>query len=165
MEHDVSLGRNRRCGLRFAVEAVSASIDAPRGTEFDDLARCCGIAGQPGTRRQTGARLAPWQVRAARELLLSHYAEPINIAFIARRCGVSPGHFIAAFAASMCMTPYQWLIALRIRRAKELLATTALPLAEVAVACGFYDQSHLTRTFVRAVGDPPGRWRRANRSG
>ncbi|MGJ7519755.1 helix-turn-helix domain-containing protein [Variovorax sp. LT1P1] len=48
-------------------------------------------------------------------------------------------------------------------RARELLRASDLPLAEVATACGFADQSHFTRVFSRAEGAPPGHWRRTFR--
>ena len=51
----------------------------------------------------------------------------------------------------------------RITRAKQMLLLTEDPIAEIALACGFADQSHLTRLFRRTVGRPPGVWRRQQR--
>ncbi|MCY0854617.1 helix-turn-helix transcriptional regulator [Cupriavidus sp. D39] len=51
-------------------------------------------------------------------------------------------------------------MALRLERARALLRDTALPLAQVAIACGFSDQSHFTHVFSRALGVSPGNWRR-----
>jgi transcriptional regulator GlxA family with amidase domain len=48
----------------------------------------------------------------------------------------------------------------RIERAKELLLDRSVELAEIAVACGFVDQSHLTRAFTKSEGYSPGKWRR-----
>lgn len=59
------------------------------------------------------------------------------------------------------MTPYQWLVSQRIDRARTLLRTSNAPLAEVAIACGFADQSHFTRVFASIVGATPGNWRRS----
>lgn len=55
------------------------------------------------------------------------------------------------------MTPLAFLIDLRIASARTLLADRVAP-AEVAAACGFADQAHLTRTFKRAVGTTPARY-------
>jgi AraC family transcriptional regulator len=54
-----------------------------------------------------------------------------------------------------------WLLKHRIEVAKEKLHDRRLSLSEVALACGFADQSHLTRVFTRTVGVNPGAWRRA----
>jgi transcriptional regulator GlxA family with amidase domain len=45
-----------------------------------------------------------------------------------------------------------------------LLLSTSEPLEAIALACGFADQSHMTRVFTKAIGSPPGAWRRARRS-
>jgi AraC-like DNA-binding protein len=124
-----------------------------------------GCEAQPPRRK---ARLVPWQEQAAKRLLLEHFAKPVDIGVVARRCGISRGHFIAAFASSVGMAPYQWLIHMRVERASELLLGSDLALAEVALICGFYDQSHFSRAFVRWMGLSPGRWRelaRSDRSG
>ena len=55
----------------------------------------------------------------------------------------------------------QWLLGQRIDRAKDLLLNSRLPIDEIAHNCGFADQSHFTRAFLRAIGDTPGAWRRA----
>ena len=58
------------------------------------------------------------------------------------------------------MSPFNWLRALRIERAKELLASSTLPLAEIALAVGFSTQPEFTTAFKRATGVTPGAWRR-----
>ncbi len=60
--------------------------------------------------------------------------------------------------------PHRWLLQRRIDQAKALLRETAEPLAEIAIRCGFADQSHFTRTFTRAAGVSPGAWRRSVRT-
>lgn len=56
--------------------------------------------------------------------------------------------------------PHRWLLDRRVQRAKELLPDSKLSLSDVALACGFGDQSHFTRTFTAAVRLSPGVWRR-----
>ena len=87
----------------------------------------------------------------------------IAIAELARKCGLSASHFARAFRRSVGVAPYQWLLHQRVARAKALLAETPTPLAEIAVACGFADQSHFTRVFTRLVGERPAAWRRTVR--
>ncbi|NNM71619.1 AraC family transcriptional regulator [Enterovirga aerilata] len=104
--------------------------------------------------------LASWQERRAKELIASNLAKDLTLAEVAAECRLSPAHFARAFKASTGSTPHGWLQARRIERAKELLAKQNLALAEVALACGYADQSHLTRTFGARVGMSPGVWRR-----
>jgi transcriptional regulator GlxA family with amidase domain len=113
----------------------------------------------PDPARRSTPRLAPWQHRVAMSLLCQRLESPIDMGAIARRCRMTHGHFISAFATSIGTTPHQWRISLRLMRARELLEATDLSLVEIALQCGFYDQSHFSRAFVRWMGTPPGRWR------
>jgi transcriptional regulator GlxA family with amidase domain len=74
--------------------------------------------------------------------------------------GVHQTHFSREFHRHVGLTPNGFRRRARVRRASELLLETALPLASVAQACGFNDQSHLTRTFGAALGLPPAAYRR-----
>ena len=58
------------------------------------------------------------------------------------------------------LAPHQWLTRRRVQRARELLAQTTMDLADIALACGFVDQSHFSRVFARTEKQSPGRWRR-----
>lgn len=106
------------------------------------------------------SRLSPWQLRRATELLAANLDGDLSIADIATECGLSRSYFIKAFKGSAGMTPHRWLTAHRIERACSLLAQADLSIAAVALACGFSDQSHLTRVFTQALGTTPGMWRR-----
>lgn len=106
------------------------------------------------------AKLAPWQVRRACEFIEARLDADPTIAEIAHECRLSASHFARAFRQTLGMPPHRWLMQRRIERAKDLLARGSLPLAGIALACGFVDQSHLSRMFVKQVGSTPGRWRR-----
>jgi AraC family transcriptional regulator len=107
--------------------------------------------------------LSPWQLRHAPDFLVAHLDGDPTIAELAQECGLSSGYFARAFRQTMGAAPHQWLITKRIERARELLLSGRLDLAEIAVACGFVDQSHFTRAFARHEGCAPGRWRKLNR--
>ena len=96
----------------------------------------------------------------AKSILLDNLEGDISIAQVAQACNLSRGYFIRAFRDTTGMTPYQWLLSERMNRARVLLRTSTAPLAEVAIACGFADQSHFTRMFSTIVGVAPGTWRR-----
>jgi AraC-like DNA-binding protein len=113
-------------------------------------------------RREPGG-LAPWQARRAQELMQDQLAGDPTSAELASACGMSVRHFARAFKATMGAPPHRWLLERRVERAKELLAGDNDPISDVALACGFADQSHLTRVFRAATGTSPGAWRRQQR--
>jgi AraC-like DNA-binding protein len=63
----------------------------------------------------------------------------------------------------MGAAPHNWLLTLRVEVAKQKLRDGKLSLRDVALACGFADQSHLTQVFTRSVGVSPGAWRPTDR--
>lgn len=122
------------------------------------IAHCYG-----GLRPRSVAKLstlARWQEQRAKELLAANLTGGIVLADLAQACDLSVRHFTRAFRGSTGMSPHAWLLNLRIEKTKQLLANSRRPLADIALECGFADQSHLTRVFQRSVGVTPGAWRR-----
>lgn len=121
-----------------------------------------------GQRREAGAakggKLAGWQERSAKEILAANLDGGLTIADIAQQCGLSPAYFTTAFKRSTGKSPVAWLMEQRLQRAKELLRNSGQPLMEIALNCGFFDQSHFTRHFSKTVGISPGSWRVAQQS-
>lgn len=105
--------------------------------------------------------LSKTQERVAKELLVADLSVEPTLTDVAGACGLPVRQFVEAFRNTTRMPPYRWLRAYRIERAKQLLRSSSLSLAEVSFACGFADQSHFTRTFAAATGTTPGNWRRA----
>ncbi len=81
---------------------------------------------------------------------------------MASACGLSRGYFVKAFYQTTGLPPHRWLIVQRVERAKEWMRNPNLPLSMIADACGFADQSHFSRTFMRLTGVSPRRWREDN---
>jgi AraC-like DNA-binding protein len=104
--------------------------------------------------------LAPWQYKRARDLMLENLANCPSLTQLAGACGLSNRHFLRAFKTTNGLSPHRWLLRARVQRARELLEKSAEPIADIAHACGFADQSHLTRTFGNLVGASPAAWRR-----
>lgn len=104
--------------------------------------------------------LAPWQLRRATEIFGANLAEKHLLEQIARVCKLSPSHFRRAFKQSTGLPPHQWILNARVKLACDLLLRSSTTLAEIALACGFSDQGHFTRTFSRLEGTSPGAWRR-----
>ncbi|HCE8236856.1 TPA: helix-turn-helix transcriptional regulator, partial [Pseudomonas aeruginosa] len=89
-------------------------------------------------------------------------AEPPDLDGMAEQVGLSKYHLLRAFKKATGLSPRQWSMQLRTRRALGLLRR-GLAVGEVAHALGFADQSHLTRYFTSAYGISPGRYQRAVR--
>ncbi len=91
----------------------------------------------------------------------SRLAVRLTIADIARECRLTPSYFAKAFRRTTGTSPHRYLTHIRVQEAKGLLLSSTLPLADIALICGFGDQSYFTRVFTRSVGASPGSWRRA----
>jgi AraC family transcriptional regulator len=109
--------------------------------------------------RPASVDLTP-RLRRVRDLIESALGEDLRLERLAREAGVSAHAFSQAFARAFGTTPHAYIRDRRIERAKSLLLAHDLPLAEVALHCGFASQSHLTTTFKRLVGRTPGAFRR-----
>jgi AraC family transcriptional regulator len=117
---------------------------------------------QPMTRSARGG-LAPWQERRAKELIEANLDGELPLASLAAECGLSVSHFSRAFRQTMGTSPHRWLLQRRIEAAKTMLREQKVALSDVALSCGFADQSHFTRVFTGLLGASPGAWRRAER--
>lgn len=98
-------------------------------------------------------------VRRVQSYLTDHYAENVSLNQLAQLTQLSPFHLLRVFQAQVGMPPHQYLIYLRVSRAKSLLAAQVPP-AMVAGELGFADQTHFSRQFKRIVGVPPGQFAR-----
>ncbi|WP_165799659.1 helix-turn-helix transcriptional regulator [Sphingomonas oleivorans] len=106
------------------------------------------------------AGLGPDQEKLAKDMLEAVGRSGNRLADVASACGLSIGQFARRFRATTGLPPHRWLTSMRVARARDLLAHSNLTLAEIAMRCGFADQSHLIRVFRTAMGSSPGRWRR-----
>lgn len=112
----------------------------------------CGLSAEPP---ETDDRAA-----MARDLIARDYAMIRRIPDVARRLGIGEDHLRHLFTARYGMGPGQYLLNVRIDRARDLLARSRMPLADVAEACGFRGVHHLSEAFSRVTGCAPVRWRR-----
>lgn len=111
-----------------------------------------------GGRRSSG-KLAPWQLKRAKDYIQSNLTEDISLDKLSDECGLSKSHLIKAFRNATGVPPYRWAVLQRIERAKNLMRASSLSLAEIATACGFVDLSHLSRHFKQQERTTPGAWR------
>ena len=79
---------------------------------------------------------------------------------LAREVGTHPSHLVRVFRREYGLPPHRYLVGRRLDRARPLLLA-GMPIADVAAATGFHDQSHLTRHFRALLGTTPGAFRSA----
>lgn len=97
-------------------------------------------------------------IRRARQRIDDDPTAPWSLADLARDAGVSRYQLLRAFARELGLTPHAYIMQRRLAHARRQIVA-GMALADVAVSCGFYDQSHLTRCFTRQFGVPPRRYR------
>jgi AraC family transcriptional regulator len=90
-----------------------------------------------------------------RDYVVTHMDQCIEAGALAKIADRSPFHFTRVFARSVGMTPYRYVVHLRLQRALELMRDGRHGLAEIAAARGFADQSHLSRWVRRVHGVSP----------
>ena len=97
-------------------------------------------------------------IRRALQRIEDDPSAPLSLADLARDSGASRYRFLRAFARELGMTPHAYIMQRRLSHARRLILE-GMALAEIATACGFSDQSHLNRYFVRQFGVTPRRYR------
>jgi AraC-like DNA-binding protein len=109
------------------------------------------------------AALPNWRLRRAVDFMDTHCDRRLTLLDIAQAAGLSRMYFAAQFRVATGLRPHEYLLRLRVEKAKSLLATSDLPIVEVALSVGFSSQAHFTGVFKTLAGLTPRRWRQHNR--
>ncbi|GGR76904.1 AraC family transcriptional regulator [Streptomyces humidus] len=109
-------------------------------------------------REQAG--LSDRQFTAVRELMDTRLSEPLSLEDLASAAGLGVSQFTRRFRARTGCPPHRYLVRLRVERATRLLRAGSMPIAQVAAACGFSHQEHLTRVIRSRLGTTPAALRR-----
>lgn len=107
--------------------------------------------------------LAPWQANRVKEMLATELSDDLSLAQLAKECRLSVRQLSRAFLHTFGMPPHTYRLRHRLLKARQYLMGHEYSLAEIAILCGFANQSHLTRIFQRVIGMSPGHWRRSHR--
>jgi AraC family transcriptional regulator len=86
----------------------------------------------------------------------------LDVDKLSSAASLHPAYFGRQFKRATNTSPHQFVIGRRVERAKRLLETTRQPIAEVAAACGFCHQEHLTRVFRARCGTTPSAYRKSS---
>jgi AraC family transcriptional regulator len=132
---------------RLAIESLALGV----------LAEASRVAARPAERR------APEWLQQARAFAERHFAEPLALSAVASRVGVHPVHLARTFRHAYQTTFTAYVRQLRIEFARRELAGSG-SLSDIAVAAGFCDQSHFSRSFKQYTGLTPAEYRLALQS-
>jgi AraC family transcriptional regulator len=151
-------------------ELAQAAASGTSGIGLDEAGMLLAmrLAALVGGRSQPLRRASARDRRRAVETALwldANAHEPVDLERAARRAGLSPYHFLRLFGAVVGVTPHQYLLRARLRRAARALAEDDRPVSDIALDVGFGDLSNFVRTFHRAAGVSPRGFRQAARAG
>jgi AraC-like DNA-binding protein len=141
---------------------VGGPAEAFRARAHAELATA-SLVEHVGEVRELGGRVRP-EVAAALALMEAELARDLDLATLAAAVHLSPKHFARLFKAVTGVPPMTYLQALRVSRARAVLAETHRPVAAIASDLGFADAAHLSRVFRRAYGTTPRDFRSGARS-
>jgi AraC-like DNA-binding protein len=152
--------------LRHHAECLAAECEdpAPLSSLYIDsmtVALCIDLLrlGPEQSRIATGG-LAPSQLRRVTEYLTENLSDVVRLNDLAQLTGLSQSQFGRAFKASTGLTPHRWQLDTRITKAQQMLLSSSMTNAEIALATGFAEQSHFCRVFKKLVGTSPAAWQR-----
>lgn len=103
--------------------------------------------------------LSKYRLRQVIDYINAHLDRNLSLLDLAEVAGMSQSHFTRLFKQSMGITPYQYLIQQRVERAKQLLRQRPMAIADVALQCGFANQTHLSKCFRQLIGTTPKAYR------
>src|SRR3954452_22691947 len=98
-------------------------------------------------------------LRRAKDLVDRAYAQPLDVAALARQAHVSPAHFSRRFKEAFGESPHQYVLTRRVERAQELLRNTALTVTEIGFEVGFQSLGSFSAAFHRVAGMTPTAYR------
>lgn len=114
----------------------------------------------PATIRTYEGGLSKFQLKCALDYIHANLDNQLSLETIASELSLSHYYFCSLFKQSTGVSPWQYVIRQRVERAKQLLKNSELAISEVALACGFSNQSHLNKHFNKLTGITPNRYRR-----
>lgn len=151
-------------GVRGIADGLAAELRDP--TPFSAEAADClarlmlvQVARAQLQLREARSAISPVMLKRLQDYVQANLAKRILVGQMAAVVGMSVNRFAQAYTAQTGQSPHQFVLTQRLELAASLLARTRMPLAEVAVACGFASQQHLTNTMRTKTGTTPARYR------
>ncbi|MEY8828184.1 AraC family transcriptional regulator [Sedimentitalea sp. XS_ASV28] len=156
-EFSLPVNRSRRT-LRLAVEAIKAVTLGQPDLEHAEQLVMLALAAQLTPNRSGDipkTSLRSKDVQTVLDMICQDWGAPLSLADFATATNASKFQILRRFSRELGTTPHAYLTQHRVKRAKDMIMAGS-SIADTAIACGFSDQSHLTRTFSRQLGLTPG---------
>lgn len=153
------------CAAGVMLRDAMENDDITSGVMFEAMSRVLlvKLLQRYGQRRPEdvalSARFTAAQYKRVLSYIRAHLDQTITVDALAREAALSPSHFARVFKETVGNTPAQYVMAYRIEQAIKMFDDPALPLGEVALACGFADQAHFSRSFKAVTGQTPRAYR------
>ncbi len=155
-----------RCLLGMLADELES--EAPMGRLYvDSLAHAlatrylcldCGLSPRP----ESGVSPLPLRIlNRVRDKIEAHLDTGLSLKSLAQESGYSRAHFLRMFRAATGMTPHQYVLGLRVKRAQDSLRMKKASIIDVAMSCGFSSQSHMTNVFRQHLEMTPAEYRRS----
>jgi len=148
-----------RSGLGAALRIARALEDGGAASALELESLCAALLAATAAAEREDAAAAPAWLRRARELLHDSCGAGIHLGELAATMGVHSVHLTRAFRRHFGCTPGEYLRRCRLNQAAAWLGSSARSLSEIAVACGYFDQAHFSRSFKRAYDVSPRAYR------
>lgn len=149
------------CSAAEQLHQALQADEATRGVLYEALARVFVVKLLSGYGERRTEPLDPAgdlgtdRYKQVLTCVSERYGRALTVEDLASAAGMSPSAFARAFKSALGETPHQFLTRYRVERAQEKLKEHEVALIDIALACGFSDQSHLGRVFKRLTGQTP----------
>jgi AraC family transcriptional regulator len=104
--------------------------------------------------------LPTWKIRRLIDFIEENLDRDLTLESLASEVGISPLYLPRAFKSAVGQSTHQYVLRRRVERARKLLQTSDIPIAEIALSSGFSSQSHLSNWFLKLIGVSPAAYRR-----
>ena len=158
LSHDDPLLEQVILGVAAKLREGAPEIYAESAAQFLTIHMLVRHAGHEITKARTRGEA---RMQRVCDYMHAHLAEEVSLQDLAKVAYLSRFHLIRAFKQTYGETPYQRLTRLRIQRAQRLLATSDTPITQIALDCGFTNQTHFAAAFRRLVGLSPRAYRQS----
>ena len=148
----ITEAREQQSGYRYVLESISTQIviELLRSTGNNTRGRL--------NRREPGSTES---ILRAIDYLNVHYNKNLSNAELLAITNLSPYYFIRLFKKETGKTPHEYLLHLKIEKAKEMLTYSSYSIAEICFLCGFSEHSHFSKVFRKITGTSPAAYRKA----
>lgn len=106
------------------------------------------------------SRIPTWKIRRLIDFIEENLDRDLTLETLAAQVDISPLYLPRAFKAAVGQSTHQYVLRRRVERARKLLETSDIPIADIALSSGFSSQSHLSNWFLKVVGVSPATYRR-----